>query len=52
MGQKILAHNGREAQNALDKKSYDVALVDREMLILNGFETLSEIRKKSVYQPL
>ena len=42
----ISATSGKEALKLLDNVSVDLILLDVEMSGMNGFETLSQIRKK------
>lgn len=42
----LAAHNGREALEVLRKHSVDLILMDIQMPILNGFETLKIIKKE------
>jgi two-component system, sensor histidine kinase and response regulator len=44
--QVLLAVNGREALNALDKQTFDVVLMDGEMPEMDGFEATRLIREK------
>ncbi|MDH2923892.1 two-component system response regulator CpxR [Nicoletella semolina] len=39
-------HNGEEALNELEHQSYDLILLDVMMPVLNGIETLKQVRKK------
>lgn len=40
-----IANNGREALDLLRNKSYDLAIIDLFMPIMDGFETIKRIRK-------
>ncbi|MGI1671457.1 MAG: response regulator [Neptuniibacter sp.] len=40
------AVNGREALNRLDECEFDLVLLDLQMPVMDGFETIAEIRKK------
>ncbi|MCL2848330.1 MAG: response regulator transcription factor [Firmicutes bacterium] len=42
-----ICHNGREALKILEKEKFDVILLDIMMPEMDGFETLTEIRKTS-----
>ncbi len=42
----IEACNGEEALLEIDKKNFDLILLDMQMPILDGFETAREIRKR------
>lgn len=42
-----VAHNGQEALQLLEKQSFDLILLDVMMPILNGIETLKQLRKTS-----
>ena len=46
------AVNGAEALNLLCTKSYQLALVDLNMPILNGFELIQAARKKKISIPI
>ena len=46
------AVNGAEALNLLCTKSYQLALVDLNMPILNGFELIQAVRKKKISIPI
>lgn len=40
-----IANNGKEAIELLDKKHFDLALIDLFMPVMDGFETIKRIRK-------
>ncbi len=47
------AENGKEALEILQKNGpADVALVDWNMPVMNGFELIQEIRKQSIYDEM
>ncbi|MCK5192057.1 MAG: response regulator, partial [Methylococcales bacterium] len=46
------AVNGAEALNLLCTKTYQLALVDLNMPILNGFELIQAVRKKNISIPI
>lgn len=50
-GQVYIAHNAYEAMNIYKKKICNILIVDYDMPIMNGFEFLSEIRKKDYLIP-
>ena len=51
MGCRVeLADNGRKALEHLERREFDVLLLDCQMPVLDGFETISEIRKKEAAQ--
>lgn len=41
-----VVHNGQDGLNALEHQSYDLVLLDVMMPVLNGIETLKQIRQK------
>lgn len=41
-----ISHNGREALVALEKEHFDIVLLDVMMPVLNGIETLKQLRQK------
>lgn len=41
-----IAHNGRDALIALENESFDIILLDVMMPVLNGIETLKQLRQK------
>ena len=41
-----VVHNGQEALNELDLQSYDLILLDVMMPVLNGIETLKQLRQR------
>lgn len=43
-----VVHNGQEALNELELQSYDLILLDVMMPVLNGIETLKQLRQKYV----
>lgn len=45
------ASNGVEALQKMDKKQYDLVLMDIEMPIMNGFETIKRIQENYSNQP-
>lgn len=47
-----LAANGREALSLVEAGDYDVLLLDLEMPVLNGFDTLAELRSDARFQHL
>lgn len=47
-----LAANGREALSLVEAGDYDVILLDLEMPVLNGFDTLAELRSDARLQHL
>ncbi|MGA1342454.1 MAG: response regulator [Hyphomonas sp.] len=47
-----LAANGREALSLVEAGDYDVILLDLEMPVLNGFDTLAELRSDARFQHL
>ena len=47
-----LAANGREALSLIEAGNYDVVLLDLEMPLLNGFDTLAELRSDTRFQHL
>ncbi len=42
----VIAENGKEGVNALEKDTYDVVLMDLQMPIMDGFMATEHIRKK------
>ena len=47
-----LAKTGREVLNHLEKKTYDIVLMDMEMPVMDGFTATREIRKQEKYASL
>ena len=47
-----LAANGREALSLIEAGDYDLLLLDLEMPVLNGFDTLAELRSDARFQHL
>ena len=48
----IFASDGREALKKLEKNGPDIILMDMEMPVLNGMDTLIELRKKGHTVPV
>ena len=42
----VVAHNGQEALDALDREKFDIVLMDVQMPIMGGFEATAQIRHK------
>ena len=42
----VLANNGQEALDALEKEDFDIVLMDIQMPVMSGFETTTAIRKR------
>jgi len=49
---KDTASSGTEALDKLNQNSYDVILMDISMPVMNGIETLIEIRKRKITTPV
>lgn len=47
----VACNNGKEALKALETESFDLILSDIKMPIMNGFDMLTEIRKKNSQNP-
>lgn len=47
-----VAENGKNALSALDKKKYDIVLMDIQMPVLDGYQSTVEIRKNKKYEHL
>ncbi|WP_292952318.1 MULTISPECIES: hybrid sensor histidine kinase/response regulator [unclassified Neptuniibacter] len=48
----VCAENGQEALNLLEKSTFDVVLMDLQMPIMDGFETITHIRNNPKYSKL
>ncbi len=46
------AENGNEVLNILSKNKIDILFIDLDMPILNGIETVQEIKKNKIYEQL
>ncbi len=47
-----LAHDGRQALDNLNSQSYEIILIDWNMPVLNGIETIIELRDQGIKTPV
>lgn len=50
--QLSFVNNGEEALQIIDKKSFDVILMDMQMPILDGYSAVRQIRAKKIFTPV